>query len=103
MGEPMRIRATLQEELVEVRILMSHIMETGFRKDELGAISPAHYIEKVTVLHNDRAVLVAHWGPAVSRNPYLEFKFRGGAKGDKLGVTWQDNRGGQRTDEAVIG
>jgi sulfur-oxidizing protein SoxZ len=47
-------------------------------------------------------VLSAQWGPAVSKNPYLEFSFKGGQKGDRITVTWEDNKGEKRTDEATI-
>jgi sulfur-oxidizing protein SoxZ len=47
-------------------------------------------------------VFNAQFGPAVSKDPFLNFKFKGGAKGDKVTVTWVDNRGDKRTDEATI-
>ena len=99
----MRIRATMQGDIVAVRVLMAHIMETGHRKDESGKLIPAHFIQTVSVTHNGKTILSAQWGPAVARNPYLEFKFKGGAKGDKLIMAWADNRGDRRTDETVIG
>ena len=49
-----------------------------------------------------KTVLTAQWGPAVSKNPYLEFDFKGGQKGDKVVVTWEDNKGEKRSDEGVI-
>jgi sulfur-oxidizing protein SoxZ len=56
----------------------------------------------VTATYNGKTVLAAQWGPAVSKNPFLSFKFKGGAKGEKVTITWTDNRGDQRTDEATI-
>ena len=53
--------------------------------------------------YNGKTVLSAQWGPAISKNPFLSFKFKGGAKGDKVQITWTDNRGDKRTDEATIG
>jgi sulfur-oxidizing protein SoxZ len=53
-------------------------------------------------MHGERLVLGAQWGPAVSANPFLSFKFEGGRQGDTVKVTWRDNRGDSRTDEAVI-
>jgi sulfur-oxidizing protein SoxZ len=44
----------------------------------------------------------AQWGPAVSKNPFLGFKFLGGAAGDRIEVTWVDNKGDSRTDETLI-
>jgi len=103
MPDPMRIRATAQGDEVDVRVLMSHEMETGQRKDSSGNVVPAHYIATVTVTHAGKTVLAAEWGPAVSKNPYLQFKFKGGKKGDEVTVTWVDNKGETRTDKATIG
>lgn len=102
MADPMKIRATLVGDKVEVKVLMAHEMETGQRKDANGQLVPAHFIQSVTATCNGKVVLSAQWGPAVSRNPFLSFRFKGGAKGDKIQVTWVDNRGDKRTDEAVI-
>ena len=102
MADPMRIRAAEREGVVNVKILMSHEMETGQRKDASGKIVPAHFISKVTATHQGRTVLSADWGPAVAKNPFLEFNFKGGKKGDKIVVTWEDNRKETRTDEATI-
>lgn len=102
MADPMRIRANVTGDTTEVRVLMSHEMETGQRKDAAGKVIPAWHIQNVTATHNGKTVLAAQWGPAVSKNPFLSFKFKGGAKGDKIQVTWVDNRGDKRTDEALI-
>lgn len=102
MPDPMRIRATAQGDAVEVRVLMSHEMETGQRRDSSGKLVPAHFIQNVTVTHAGKIVLSAEWGPAVSKNPYLQFKFQGGKKGDEIVVTWVDNKGETRTDKATI-
>ena len=103
MADPMRIRAAARDGVVNVKVLMSHEMETGQRKDAAGNIVPAHYIRSVTATYQGKTVLSAQWGPAVSKNPYLEFSFKGGQKGDKVIVTWEDNKGDKRTDEATIG
>ncbi len=102
MADPMRIRAVAKDGVVNVKVLMSHEMETGQRKDGAGNIVPAHFIQNVTATHNGKTVLSAQWGPAVSKNPFLEFNFKGGQKGDKIQVTWTDNKGDKRTDEAAI-
>jgi len=102
MADPMKIRAKLDGDKVDVRVLMAHEMETGQRKDAKGAVIPAWFITNVTATSNGKVVLSAEWGPAVSKNPFLSFKFKGGAKGDKVEITWVDNRGDKRTDEAVV-
>ena len=102
MADPMKIRATAAGDSTEVKVLMSHEMETGQRKDAQGQTIPAWFIQNVVVSWNGKTVLSAQWGTAVSKNPFLSFKFKGGAKGDKIAITWTDNRGDKRTDEAVI-
>jgi len=97
-----RIRTKLEGDLLQVRVLLSHPMETGLRRDAEGELVPAHFIELVTFTFQGRTVLSAQWGPAISRNPYLSFKVRGAAKGDKLSVSWVDNKGDTRTDEAIV-
>ena len=101
MSDPMKIRATAQGDTVEVRVLMQHEMETGQRKDAQGKTIPAWHIQTVTASANGKPVLSAHWGPAISKNPFLSFKYKG-AKGDKVEITWIDNKGDKRTDEAIV-
>ena len=102
MPDPMKIRAAMAGDKVEVKVLMSHEMETGQRKDAKGAVIPAWFIQTVTATHNGRTVLSAEWGPAVSKNPFLSFRFSGGKPGDKVVITWVDNHGDKRSDEATI-
>ncbi|MBC5765794.1 thiosulfate oxidation carrier complex protein SoxZ [Ramlibacter albus] len=102
MADPMRIRAQAQGGNAVVRVLMSHEMETGQRKDAAGKTIPAWHIAEVTATHNGRKVLSAEWGPAVAKNPFLQFTVRGAKAGDKIAVSWKDNRGDTRTDEAVV-
>ncbi len=102
MADPMKIRANVTGDTTEVKVLMSHEMETGQRKDAQGKTIPAWFIQNVMATWNGKTVLAAQWGTAVSKNPFLSFKFKGGAKGDKIVITWVDNRGDTRTDEAAI-
>jgi sulfur-oxidizing protein SoxZ len=102
MADPMRIRATMQGDKVMVRVLMSHEMETGQRRDSAGNLVAAHFIQSVTAVHGGKTVLTAEWGPAVSKNPFLQFQFGGGKPGETVQITWTDNKGDKRTDEAKI-
>ncbi len=102
MARPMRIRAVNKDGVTEVKVLMSHVMETGQRTDDDGETIPAHFIKDVTAVLDGKTVLQAQWGPAVSRDPFLSFKFEGGEKGDELEVTWNDNEGESRTDTVEI-
>jgi sulfur-oxidizing protein SoxZ len=103
MADPMKIRANVVGDATEVKVLMSHEMETGQRKDAQGNAIPAWFIQNVTATYNGKTVLSAQWGPAVAKNPFVSFKFKGGAKGEKVMITWTDSRGDKRTDEATIG
>lgn len=102
MADPMRIRAQAAGENTTVRVLMSHEMETGQRKDAAGKVVPAWYIQEVTASHNGKVVLSAEWGTGVSKNPFMQFILKGAKAGDKVSVTWKDNRGDTRTDEATV-
>ena len=102
MADPMRIRAQAAGDKTTVRVLMSHEMETGQRRDSAGKLVPAWFIQEVSAQHNGKAVLNAQWGPSVAKNPFLQFVVKGAKAGDKISVTWLDNRGDKRTDEAVV-
>ena len=102
MAEAMRIRAQAAGDKTTVRVLMSHEMETGQRKDAAGKLVPAWYIQEVTAQLNGKTVMTAQWGPSVAKNPFLQFNVKGAKAGDKIGITWVDNKGDKRSDEAVV-
>ena len=102
MSDPMRVRATENGGVVDVKILMKHDMETGQRKDASGKAIPAWFISTVTAKANGKDVFKGEFGPAVSKDPFLNFKFKGGAKGDEVTITWVDNKNDNRTDKAKI-
>lgn len=102
MADPMRVRASESGGVVDVKVLMKHDMETGLRKDASGKTVPLKHIKSIVAKHNDKIVLDAQVGQSVSKDPFLNFKFKGGAKGDKVVVTWVDTSGDSRTDQAVI-
>jgi sulfur-oxidizing protein SoxZ len=102
MADPMRIRAQVAGDKATVRVLMSHEMETGQRKDAAGKVIPAWHIQEVSAEHNGKTVMTAQWGPAVSKNPFVQFVVKGAKAGDKISVTWVDTKGDKRSDEAVV-
>jgi sulfur-oxidizing protein SoxZ len=102
MADPMRIRAQAAGDKTTVRVLMSHEMETGQRKDAAGKVVPAWFIQEVTAAHNGKTVLTADWGPSIAKNPFLQFVVKGAKAGDKITITWADNKGDKRSDEAVV-
>jgi sulfur-oxidizing protein SoxZ len=103
MADPMKIRATLQGDVADVRVLMAHPMETGQRKDASGNVVPLHFIQTITAQLNGKPVFAADVSQAVSRNPVFAFKVKGAKAGDKITITWTDNKGDKRTDEVAVG
>lgn len=102
MADLMKIRATLKGEVTEIRALMIHPMETGRRKNDLGEIEPAHFIQLVTATLNGKVVLEAQWGTGIAKNPYLTFRLKGAKVGDKIGVSWVDNKGATNSIETTV-
>src|SRR5215475_7096742 len=103
MADPMKIRAKLEGDVLDVRVLMAHPMETGQRKDASGNVIPLHFIQTITAQLNGRLVFQAEKSQVVARNHVFGFKVKGAKAGDKLSITWSDNKGDKRTDEISVG
>ena len=88
--------------LVDVKSLIHHPMDSGLVKDSSGKLIPAHYIKTVTFKHNGKVVLLAEWSRAVSKDPFLGFRFNGGKSGDELEASWVDNKGKSDSTTAKI-
>ena len=97
-----KIRAKAKDDIVTVKALMTHPMETGARKDKSGGLIPAHFIQEVTCESGGVTRLTANWSGGVSKNPYLSFKFKGAGKGDAIKLTWVDNKGNSDSVESKI-
>lgn len=98
MASNSKMRVKLKGDEAEVKLLINHPMESGQRKDKkTGEPIPAHFIEELMCEHNGSIVMHALWSGGISKNPYLAFRFKGAAIGDKVKLTWRDNQGG--TDE----
>jgi sulfur-oxidizing protein SoxZ len=103
MGDSIKIRAKVEGDVTEVKMLIKHPMETGTRKDsKTGELIPAHFIQQVNCEHNGSNVMTALWGVGISKNPYLSFKFTGAKAGDTVKVQWVDNKGESDSAEASI-
>ena len=103
MASTIRVRATNNGDITEVQALIQHPMDSGFVKDAKGDLIPPHHIEVVEFEHAGKTVFTALWGPAVSKDPYLKFSFKGANKGDELKVSWVDNKGATDSVVAKIG
>ena len=102
MAEPMKIRARMEIDAADVKVLMSHPMETGQRKNEKGELVPLHFIQSVIASHNGKTVLDAQWSQAIARNPFLGFRVKGSKPGDKITVSWVDNTGDKGSIDTTI-
>lgn len=88
-------------EIVEIKTLISHPMETGFRFDEAGALVPVHIITDFTCRFNGRDVFHARLQPAISANPFLSFFARVEESGEFV-FTWLDDDGTVTVERASI-
>ncbi len=103
MADAMKIRTRLQGDVADVKVLMFHPMETGLRKDPItGDLIPLHFIQHVIAAHNGKTVLDAQWSRAISKNPFVNFRIRGAKPGDKVTVSWEDNRGERASIESTL-
>ena len=96
MAGPMKMRATLASGHTEVRVLMTHPMTTA----QSG--QPLHFIQNITVKQNGKTVIESETSQAVSRNPVFSFRLKGGARGDKIEVSWLDNKCESNRIEGVV-
>lgn len=98
-----KVRAKAKEGVTTIKCLISHPMETGLRKNKkTGKKIPAQFIQEVNCEHEGKTVLNAQWGPAVSKNPFMSFKFSGAKSGDIIKISWVDNKGDSDSTEAKI-
>jgi len=103
MADEIKIRAKMDGSVVDVKVLIQHIMETGTRKDaKTGQLIPAHFINQVVATLNGQTVMEAQWGVGVAKNPFVGFKIKGGKPGDKVGINAVDNLGVKFDGEAVV-
>jgi sulfur-oxidizing protein SoxZ len=91
-GSSMRIRTEWRADECLLRLAIRHPMDPE-RTAEDGTVTPSRFITRLQVSHADEVLLLAHWGPGISRNPYLEFSFTGAARGDPVVIEWEDSRG----------
>ena len=103
MADTIKIRAKSKGEIVTVKVLVTHPMETGARKDgKTNELVPAHFIQELKGEAHGKVVFHANIGTGVARNPYFAFKFKGAGSGDSIRISWVDNLGNSDSREAVI-
>ena len=104
MAEKPRIKLPKEAkkgEVIEIKTLIAHVMETGLRKDQEGKVIPRKIINKFTAEFNGKPVFSVDIEPAVAANPYMQFT----AKVEESGTfkfTWTDDDGTVTTAEQAI-
>jgi sulfur-oxidizing protein SoxZ len=88
-------------DLIEVKALVSHLMESGQRKDANGNTVPRKIINRFTCEVAGKLVFSCDLEPAVSANPYMQFRFRAAESG-KVVLTWIDDDGSRIVGEETI-
>ena len=88
-------------ELVEVKALVQHVMETGNRRDASGNVVPRKILNKFVCTVAGKQVFAADFEPAVSANPYIQFKFKAAESGPVV-LTWTDDDGSTIVGEEKI-
>lgn len=103
MAKSIKVRAKAKKGVATIKCLISHPMETGLRKNKkTGKKFPAEFIQEVNCEHNGKNVLQGHWSAALSKNPFMSFKFSGAKAGDSIQISWVDNKGNSDKTEATI-
>lgn len=97
-----KIRAKYLDDLLQVRTLISHPMENGRNKNELGKIIPPHHILELKVVLNKSHIISVHLGGSISKNPYFDFLLEEANIGDIITVSWIDNLGHKDSQEHII-
>jgi sulfur-oxidizing protein SoxZ len=82
-----RLLAKTKNGTTKVKALIKHPMSVA------GDFTPAHFINELTCTHEDKVVMSANLSVGISMNPFFSFKFKGGSKGDKVTLSFNDNQG----------
>jgi sulfur-oxidizing protein SoxZ len=88
-------------EVIEIRTLIQHLMETGYRPDATGVVVPRDILRRFTCTYNGATVFQAELHPAIAANPYLAFPLRATASGT-LAFTWTGDNGFAQTETRAI-
>jgi len=103
MAETMKMRATMEGDVADVKVLIQHPMDTGLMKDKkTDKLIPAFFINKVVATLNGKTVVDAQWGVGIAQNPFIGFRIKGAKSGDTVGINAVDNLGNKYDGEAVV-
>jgi sulfur-oxidizing protein SoxZ len=88
-------------EIIEIKTLVSHVMETGYRRSNVGAAIPRDIINSLVCTYNGEEVFRADLFPAIAANPFITFHTVATESG-KLEFKWTDDKGNITTESVAI-
>jgi sulfur-oxidizing protein SoxZ len=88
-------------DIIEIKTLISHVMETGFRRTQVGAVIPRNIIRRFVCTYNGAEVFSADLHPAISANPFIVFTTTATETGT-LAFSWTGDNGFSVTESAPI-
>jgi sulfur-oxidizing protein SoxZ len=99
-----KIKTRPKDGNTEILVLVNHPMETGQREDKKTKKKiPAHWIQNLSIDLNGKTVANVDMGVAVSKDPLIAVAVKGAKKGDKVKVSWSDNKGEKGGADATVG
>ena len=99
-----KIKTRPKDGATEILVLVNHPMETGQRVDvKTKEKIPAHWVQKLTIELNGKTVADVDMGVAISKDPLLAIVVKSAKNGDKVKVSWSDNKGEKGGADATVG
>lgn len=103
MSDTIKLRTQFIEDLVELKILLTHPMENGRNRNPVnGELIPAHFIEELLVSINGQTAMRINMAGSISKNPFFSFRLRHCKPGDRISISWLDNLGGRDAADKLI-
>jgi len=100
----MKVKARVLNGITVVKLMVTHGMEDGQRKDKAtGQRVAATFLREIRVMHAGNTVFAANLSTAIAKNPFFAFSFSGGAEGESLTINWVENTGKSGSETAKIG
>jgi sulfur-oxidizing protein SoxZ len=94
-------KATKRGDIIEIKTLISHVMETGFRRDSTGKIYPRNIITRFVCTYNGKQIFGADLFPAIAANPFFTF-YAVAADSGTIDFEWSGDNGFHETASAPI-
>ena len=99
----MEVKAKLYNDITTVRLKVQHLMQAASEVSKnMPPSTDANYVQEINCEYQGKKVLQIQLGPYISDNPFFEFSFKGGTKGETLKLRWNDNLGVVKKYEAFI-